>query len=226
MNQHSGILLVNKPSDWTSHDVVAKIRNILPGKNKVGHAGTLDPFATGLLLILIGSTTKKSEELTHLDKEYIATLQFGAISTTRDPEGEISKTNKATTLEEIEKILPQFTGDIQQILPMHSAIKIKGKKLYELARKGKEIKREPRSITIHNLEIQDFNEDKQQLILKINCSSGTYIRSLAHDMGKTLQCGAYLIELKRTQIGPYSLNKAISLENIDLSTIDKNLKNP
>lgn len=214
------ILLIDKPADWTSFDVVAKIRSIYSereGKKvKVGHAGTLDPFATGLLIILVGEATKKQINFMKLDKEYLATLKLGYVSTSGDPEGEIKKKEggKEITKEEIEKVLPSFTGEITQTPPAFSAIKINGKRAYELARKGKKVKLKPRKVKIDTIEITDYSWPV--LKLKVACSSGTYIRSLAGDIGKKLGCGAYLTGLTRTKIGEYSLDNAQKIT--DLST--------
>lgn len=212
------IILIDKPKNWTSFDVVAKIRSGLKtqgfGRVKVGHAGTLDPFATGLLIVLLGEATKKQSEFMKLDKEYEAVLELGKISTTGDPEGEISQfintkyqiPNKA----QISEVLKQFLGEIEQVPPKYSAIKIQGKRAYELARKNIDFEIKPRKVTIHNLEVIKYAYPS--LELKIKCSSGTYIRTLAEDIGKTLGTGAFLTDLKRTKIGVHELKNAVSAQ--------------
>lgn len=214
MNQ---ILLIDKPSKWTSFDVVAKIRSVLrkdnPGERiKVGHTGTLDPFATGLLILLVGDATKKQGDYMKLDKEYVATLKLGYTSTTGDPEGEITKENikNEPSLEDIEKVLDNYRGEIKQIPPAHSAIKVDGKRAYKLARAGEEVNLKPREVTIHSLNIMGYSYP--ELKLKVECSSGTYIRSLARDIGEELGVGAYLAGLRREKIGDYSIKEAHNIE--------------
>ncbi len=222
------IILIDKPAGWTSFDVVAKIRGILSkneGKKvKVGHSGTLDPFATGLLIILCGDATKNQDSFMKLNKEYEATLKLGFISNTGDPEGEItpfchseqseeSKKILRFTQDDIEKVLKKFIGEIKQTPPAFSAIKINGERAYKLARQGKEVKIEPRIIKIYDIKI--INYKYPELKIKVKCSSGTYIRTLAEDIGKDLECGAYLTGLRRTKIGEYDINKAKNIENID-----------
>jgi len=200
-------LLINKPKDWTSHDVVAYIRKVTKEK-KVGHAGTLDPFATGLLIVGVGrASTKKLAEFKNLPKTYLATIQLGATSDTHDPTGTITK-NSASEISAVEigKILPKFIGQQLQIPPMYSAKKVNGKKLYELARQGKEIERQPVEIEIYEIKLLDYIWP--ELKIQIKCSPGTYIRSLASDIGGELGCGAYCQELERTAIGEYSIKNA------------------
>lgn len=210
------ILLIDKPKGWTSFDVVAKVRGILHEK-KVGHAGTLDPNATGLLIIGTGADTKKLGELTtNTNKTYEAEIFLGATSDTGDIDGIITQRDSSTTLRmtesEIKEILKGFEGEQMQIPPIFSAIKMKGKKAYELARKGTDFKLEPRSINIYEIKLISY----EYPILKITCkvSSGTYIRSLAYDIGEKLGMGAYLLNLRRTHIGEYSVQKAISLQEL------------
>jgi tRNA pseudouridine55 synthase len=216
------ILLIDKPKGWTSFDVVAKVRGILhdpssPRQEKVGHAGTLDPNATGLLIIGTGADTKKLGSLTtNTTKTYEAEIFLGATSDTGDIDGVITQRDSSTTLRmtesEIKKILKGFEGEQMQMPPKYSAIKMKGKKAYELARKGTEFKLEPRSINIHEIKLISY----EYPLLKIICevSSGTYIRSLAYDIGEKLGLGAYLLNLRRTHIGEYSVQKAISLQEL------------
>ncbi|HSX49272.1 MAG TPA: tRNA pseudouridine(55) synthase TruB [Candidatus Saccharimonadales bacterium] len=205
------IILIDKEKGWTSHDVVAKLRGILH-ERKIGHAGTLDPNATGLLVVGTGIDTKKLGEITkNTNKTYEAEIVLGKISTTDDIDGEVSVFNDQIipTESEIKNVLTHFVGSIEQIPPAFSAIKINGKKSYELARKGKEVKLEPRKVKIHNIEFVSYKYP----VLKITCevSSGTYIRSLARDIGQRLGTGAYLSNLRRTKVGEYSVSKAVTL---------------
>ena len=218
------ILLIDKPAGWTSFDVCAKIRGRIkadyrargekPTKRqlRVGHAGTLDPFATGLLIVLLGDATKKAAEFLKLDKWYDATIMLGATSTTGDPEGEITESSnkKEATKEEIIEILAKFTGEITQRPPVFSAIKINGQRAYKLARDGREVEMPGRRVTIHSLELIDYAYP--ELKLRIHVSSGTYIRSLAIDIGEALGAGAYCSQLRRTQIANWSVLSAQSPE--------------
>jgi len=203
MELREGILLVNKPIGKTSFSLISALRR-KTGIRKIGHAGTLDPFASGVMILLIGKTfTAQSDTFIGQDKEYEAIVHLGVETTTYDPEGEITATsNHIPTLLEVEEALKQFQGTIQQIPPMFSAKKIKGKKLYELARKGIEVERAPVTLTVHT-EMLSYNYP--ELTLKISCSKGTYIRSIASDLGKVLGCGAHLKKLTRTRCGPYLL---------------------
>ena len=207
----NSFLLINKPKDWTSHDVVGFLRKQYPKKTKVGHAGTLDPFATGLLIVGVGrDATKRLDEFKNMPKTYIATLKLGATSTTLDPEGEITLTpnsnNQTPTTTGVEETLQNFVGKQLQTPPMYSAKKVGGQKLYDLARKGIEIERQPNEIEIYNIELLDYNYPS--LKIEVGCSTGTYIRTLADDIGKKLGCGAYCEELERTSIGEYKLKDA------------------
>ena len=204
------IIFVDKPSGMSSFGAVARVRRILTQREghkvKVGHTGTLDPFATGLLILLAGKATKKAPELTKKDKVYEATIRLGATSTTGDPEGEITETGAAIpTREEIEAILPQFRGEIQQTPPAFSAIKINGQRAYKLARAGKDVEIPSRTVTIYELEIMSY--EAPILKIRTHVSSGTYIRTLAEDLGKALGCGAYCTELRRTKIADYDIAK-------------------
>ena len=214
-NMNTGFLLINKPPSWTSHDVIAKLRNIT-NVQKIGHAGTLDPFATGLLIVGVGrEATKQMDKFIKLDKEYIATLHLGKISDTYDPEGTISDYGFEGEISEktIKKVLKKFTGEQSQIPPMFSAKKVKGKKLYELAREGKEIERQPQQIKIHEIELLEY--DYPKLKIRIKCSSGTYVRSLGYDIGLALGCGAYLGKLERTKIDKYTLTEAREINELN-----------
>lgn len=205
------VLLVDKPLEWTSFDVVAKVRNTIKIK-KVGHAGTLDPLATGLLILCTGKFTKKINEYQAREKEYTGTFTLGAVTPTYDLESEPEQFADYSFVNEelIQQTLPQFIGEIQQVPPTHSAIKQNGKPVYLLARKGVDVVLEPRTITIKEFEITKI--EMPVLHFRVVCSTGTYIRSLAHDFGKALGCSAYLSKLCRTRIGEFTLNEARSLE--------------
>lgn len=207
------MLLINKPLEWTSFDVVQKLRNIIKVK-KIGHAGTLDPLATGLLIICTGKFTKKINEYMAQEKEYTGTFTLGATTETYDLESEPVNIKPVDHLteEKIKAATQQFIGEIQQVPPAHSAIKVGGKRLYELAREGKEVKPEPRTVMIKEFVIEKI--EMPIIHFKVVCSTGTYIRSLAFDFGEALGCGAFLSSLCRTRIGDFSVNDAQSLEEI------------
>lgn len=210
MNE-DGIVLVDKPAGMTSFGVVARIRRRLSQqighKAKVGHTGTLDPFATGLMIIVTGKECKNAAQYSKLDKVYEATVRLGQTSTTGDPEGEISDVSKSIpTLEDIERALLKFTGAIKQRPPMYSAIKINGQRAYHLARKGGVVEMPERTITVYSLELTDYSYP--ELKIRTHVSSGTYIRTLAEDIGKDLGVGAYCSQLRRTDISEWSVNQA------------------
>jgi tRNA pseudouridine55 synthase len=213
------VLLINKPLYWTSFDAVRKIRNLIRVK-KVGHAGTLDPLATGLLIICTGKFTKKINEYMAKEKEYTGTFTLGATTQTYDLESkpENFKSVNEITQTAIRNAAIQFTGEIMQVPPAHSAIKIDGKRVYELARQGKEVLIAPRKITIKEFEIT--NIEVPVVHFRVVCSTGTYIRSLANDFGKILECGAYLSSLCRTRIGEFKLTEAMSVDEFS-GSIDK-----
>ncbi len=207
-------ILINKPSGPTSHDVIDQLRRITEVK-KIGHAGTLDPFASGLLFIAINrESTRELQNFVGLDKEYIATLKLGAVSNSQDRTGEIEKVKDDIdfTEKEVKDVLDKFVGKQEQTPPMFSAKKVKGQKLYNLARKGIEIERKPSQIEVYNIEMLEFKDSK--LVIKVKCSSGTYVRTLAHDIGQTLVSGAYLEELERTKIGKYDLKYSIKVKDL------------
>ncbi len=208
------VLLINKPLRWTSFDVVQKLRNIIRIK-KIGHAGTLDPLATGLLIICTGKFTKRINEYMAQEKEYTGTFTLGATTPTYDLESEPEnfKSVENITEEMIRQATKNFTGEIEQVPPAHSAIKIGGKRVYELARQGKEVKIEPRNVTIKEFEIT--NIELPVVSFKVVCSTGTYIRSLAFDYGNELGCGAYLSSLCRTRIGEFSNENAMTIEEFE-----------
>ena len=208
------VLLINKPLHWTSFDVVRKIRNSI-GIKKVGHAGTLDPLATGLLIICTGKFTKKINEYMAREKEYSGSFTLGATTPTYDLESEPGnfKSIENLSYEEIKNTNQKFTGEILQIPPAHSAIKLEGKRVYQLARKGAEVKLEPRKILIKEFEVGEIR--LPTVDFRIVCSTGTYIRSLANDFGEALGCGAYLSSLCRTRIGEFKLEDALSIEEFE-----------
>lgn len=206
-----GVLLIDKPTDMTSFGVVARVRRVLSEQNgvktKVGHTGTLDPFATGLLILCIGKETKNAMIYTKLDKTYEATIRLGQTSTTGDPEGEVSDvSDKQPTRQEIDETLEKFKGEITQTPPIYSALKIDGQRAYHLARQGKEVEIPERRVTIHSLEIIDYTYP--ELKIRTHVSSGTYIRSLAEDIGEALGTGAYCTQLRRTTVGEWDIEHA------------------
>ena len=207
-----GIIIINKTKGCTSHDIVYKIKKML--NKKVGHTGTLDPFAEGVLPICIGKATRLIEYLDD-DKAYTGTIQLGSSTTTYDLEGEeVNFSDKKVTFNEIEAALDKFRGEIEQLPPIYSAIKVNGKKLYEYAREGKEVKIEPRGVNISNLQILNFYPETRQLELHIECSKGTYIRSIANDLGEELGTYGHLVKLVRVKAGMFEVNNAVSLEHI------------
>ena len=215
------LLLINKPLRWTSFDAVNKIRNLVRVK-KVGHAGTLDPLATGLLIICTGKFTKKINEYQAQEKEYTGTFTLGATTPTYDLESEPENFKPFEQLNEddIRSNVKKFTGEILQVPPAHSAIKLEGKRVYELARQGKEVKLEPRKIIIKEFEIVKIvpgtpHEELPLVHFRVVCSTGTYIRSLANDFGAALGCGAYLSSLCRTRIGNFLLQDALTPEEFE-----------
>ena len=211
----SGFIIIDKQIGPTSHNIVDKLRRIT-GIKKIGHAGTLDPFASGVLLMAIGrKATREISKYVKLDKRYTADLLLGAVSTTHDPEGEITVTKnpQETSLEEIKKTIKKFIGEQEQIPPMFSAKKVGGKKLYQLARAGKVIERQPSIVNISEINIVEYNWPK--LVLDVHCSSGTYIRTLGSDIGKDLGIGAYLTDLRRTAIDEFLIDDAVLVNDLD-----------
>lgn len=217
-----GFLNIYKPVGMTSHDVVSVLRRVTKIK-QIGHTGTLDPFAEGVLPICIGKATRLIEYLQD-DKEYLATVQFGAATNTFDLDGEkVFTSDKKVSRDDIKEGLKSFEGEILQLPPIFSAIKVKGKKLYEYARKGEEVEIQPRKVVIENVELKNFDEELQQAQILLKCSKGTYIRSIANDLGKNLGCGGYLIKLIRTQAGKFRVENSVQLDGID---VESNLINP
>lgn len=235
IKQNNNILLINKPAGWTSFDVVAKVRgklraayqqaDIKPTKRqlKVGHAGTLDPFATGLLILLLGEATKQADTFLRYDKQYRAVVRLGQVSTTGDPEGVITSTGKSAeanripTLAEIKDSLGHFKGDIMQAPPAFSALKVNGQRAYKLARQGKVVDLPKRQVTIYSIELIDYQYPDITIDTKV--SSGTYIRSLAEDIGQHLGVGAYCYQLERAAIANYQLGDAKKIDELDLTTV-------
>ncbi len=217
-----GFLNIYKPVGMTSHDVVSVLRRVTKIK-QIGHTGTLDPFAEGVLPICIGKATRLIEYLQD-DKEYLATVQFGAATNTFDLDGEkVFTSDKKVSRDDIKEGLKSFEGEISQLPPIFSAIKVKGKKLYEYARKGEEVEIQPRKVVIENIELKNFDEELQQAQILLKCSKGTYIRSIANDLGKNLGCGGYLIKLIRTQAGKFRVENSVQLDGID---VESNVINP
>ena len=217
-----GFLNIYKPVGMTSHDVVSVLRRVTKIK-QIGHTGTLDPFAEGVLPICIGKATRLIEYLQD-DKEYLATVQFGAATNTFDLDGEkVFTSDKKVSRDDIKEGLKSFEGEILQLPPIFSAIKVKGKKLYEYARKGEEVEIQPRKVVIENIELKNFDEELQQAQILLKCSKGTYIRSIANDLGKNFGCGGYLIKLIRTQAGKFRVENSVQLDGID---VESNLINP
>jgi tRNA pseudouridine55 synthase len=208
-----GFLNINKGPGLTSHDVVAKVRRIVRQK-RVGHAGTLDPLATGVLPVALGKATRLLEYLSDADKAYLAELTLGAASDTYDREGVVTPVPDVPMppLEELQRALDSFRGEIDQLPPMYSAVKVGGKKLYELARSGVEVTRTPRRVIIHRLDLKAY--EPPMVWLFVECSKGTYIRSLAHDLGAALGTGAHLHALERTRHGPFNLEEAVTLDKL------------
>ena len=209
----NGIIIIDKPADWTSMDVCAKLRGILKTK-KIGHAGTLDPMATGVLPVFVGQATRAVSFAESGSKEYVAGLHLGLVTNTQDTSGETLESHPVNvTLADLQAVLPRFTGEIAQIPPMFSAIKIDGKKLYELARKGQEVERKSRAVTIYELEVLE-QTGEQDYLLRILCSKGTYVRTLCHDIGAALGCGGCMSSLRRTMAAGYTLGEAVTLEQV------------
>ena len=208
----NGVLLVDKPAGWTSHDVVAKLRGVF-GERRIGHAGTLDPMATGLLVVFLGRATKAVSFAEAQEKRYIARLRLGVVTDTQDTTGRVlSETEQRVTRAELEAALTAFRGEILQIPPMYSAIKVDGKRLYDVARRGGEVERTARPITIHRLEL--IGSADGDWLLDVTCSKGTYIRTLCHDLGAALSCGGTMAALRRISVGDYRVREAYTVEQL------------
>lgn len=225
--QYSGILLIDKPVGWTSFDVVAKVRSTLKksaanpssSKIKIGHTGTLDPFATGLLILVVGDYCKRASEFSKLDKTYETTLVIGKTSTTGDTEGDISEASgRRPSQEELEDAIKQFQGEITQTPPIYSAIKVGGQRAYKLAREGKTVEMPKRTVNVYKLELTKYEYPNAEITCDV--SSGTYIRTLNEDIGKFLGVGAYTVALRRTKVGKYNIADAQNMDNLkDLKLI-------
>lgn len=213
MSRLEGVLIINKPLGLTSHDVVNRVRR-LTDTRRIGHTGTLDPLATGLLILCIGRATRLAEYITDQNKSYQATIRLGQETNTYDAEGQVIAENPVhVSFQELQSILPSFTGEIRQVPPMFSAIKVKGKPLYHHARKGMTVKRKARTVFIERLEVLRW--EIPELELGIDCSSGTYVRSIAHDLGQQLGCGGHLTALRRTAIGRFTIQDSVLLSNLN-----------
>ena len=207
-----GIIIIDKPAGWTSMDVCGKLRGILKTK-KVGHAGTLDPMATGVLPVFVGNATRAVSYAEGGDKEYVAGLRLGLTTNTQDTTGEVvAERPVSVTRAQLEDVLARFTGEIDQVPPMYSAIKINGQKLYQLARKGQEIERPPRRVTIHELALLEPEDGDWRL--RIRCSKGTYVRALCHDIGQALGCGGCMASLRRTMAAGYTLAESHTIDEV------------
>jgi tRNA pseudouridine55 synthase len=220
-----GVLLVDKPRDHTSHDVIARLRGKLRMK-RIGHAGTLDPMATGLLVVLVGKATGLSQYLISLDKEYTGTIRLGVVTNSQDADGEVveSRPVPPLTAAQVKAAMDTFLGDQYQTPPMFSAIKVNGVPLYKMARKGEEIEREPRFIRVMSWDLTRF--EPPELDFRVRCTKGTYVRTLAHDLGAKLGCGAHLTSLRRTATDRMNVAQALTLEQIEaltLSELEKHL---
>ena len=214
----SGILLLDKDEGWTSQDCVSKLRGIL-GERRIGHAGTLDPLATGLLVVLVGRATRAASFAEAETKEYVAALRPGLVTDTQDITGHTLRTSAVSVTEDdIRAVLPRFTGEIDQIPPMYSAIKVNGQKLYDIARRGGEVERAARRITIHSIEY--LGEREGDHLLRVRCSKGTYIRTLCHDIGEALGCGACMASLRRTRSGSFRIEDARRIAELTRSDRD------
>lgn len=240
----NGILLIDKPSGWTSFDVVAKVRGVLRAATrnqqlensgeklisnskllvpKVGHTGTLDPLAMGLLVLVVGDYCKRAGEFSKLDKTYEVTMKLGQTSTTGDEEGEKTvQSPKVPSPQQLQKALEEFEGESLQTPPIYSAIKVNGQRAYKLAREGKEVKLELRKVTVYSIQLTDYRYPDVSFVAEV--SSGTYIRSLVEDIGKNLGTGAYMSNLRRTKVGNWQLEQAISIQAASYEVINNNLK--
>jgi tRNA pseudouridine55 synthase len=207
-----GVLLIDKPEGFTSHDVVARVRrNLRPGVKKVGHAGTLDPFATGLLVVLTGRATKLARFFVDLPKEYECTVRFGVRSDTGDLTGELTETGRTTTRAAVDEVVPRFIGRIMQSVPMTSAVKVDGERLYKKAHRGEVVETPVKEVEIETIEVLEFDEAAQTMRCRIACSKGTYVRQLAIDLGEAVGAGAHLEQLSRTAVGDLALDESQTL---------------
>jgi tRNA pseudouridine55 synthase len=225
MSVLSGFLIVDKPKGITSHQVVERVRKLLGKRVKVGHTGTLDPLATGVLILALGKATRLSEYLLKQDKCYRVVAQFGLSSPTYDVDAQVKEVEcRKVSKEELERVLERFKGEIEQVPPPFSALRVKGKRAYEFAREGKKVELPPRKVKIYSLKLTSFNYPLFEL--ELCCSSGTYVRSLVHDIGEALKCSAVVKELRRTRVGKISIEEAAPLEKLEREGVEKFLKEP
>ena len=220
----NGIVIIDKPAGWTSQDVTARLRRVF-NTRRIGHGGTLDPMATGVLPVFVDRATRGVEFFEHAEKTYEAVLQLGITTDTEDTTGTVLEERDVSVTEaDVLAVLPRFRGEIMQIPPMYSALKVNGKKLYELARAGKEVERQPRPITIHELELLEFGGNTARL--RVRCSKGTYIRTLCKDIGQALGCGGCMAQLRRVQAWDYTISEAVPLETLlESKTPEQYLRN-
>ena len=220
----NGIVIIDKPAGWTSQDVTARLRRVF-NTRRIGHGGTLDPMATGVLPVFVDRATRGVEFFEHAEKTYETVLQLGITTDTEDTTGTVLEERDVSVTEaDVLAVLPHFRGEIMQIPPMYSALKVNGKKLYELARAGKEVERQPRPITIHELELLEFGGNTARL--RVRCSKGTYIRTLCKDIGQALGCGGCMAQLRRVQAGEYTISEAVPLETLlESKTPEQYLRN-
>lgn len=219
---YNGVLNIYKEKGFTSHDVVAKMRGILQQK-KIGHTGTLDPDAVGVLPVCLGNATRLADMLTDRDKEYEAVMRLGVKTDTQDLSGTVLEEKPVAVSEaEVETAIQSFAGSYEQVPPMYSALKVNGKRLYELAREGREVERRPRSVSLYRIEI--LSMQMPEVSIRVSCSKGTYIRTLCHDIGEKLGCGAAMSSLKRTKSGSFTLDTAITLSELERLRDEKNVE--
>ena len=221
---HSGIINIDKPPGLSSARVVAQVKRLLPRGTKIGHAGTLDPFATGVLLLLVGKATKQCERLMSEPKQYVATVKLGATTETLDPDSPevVTPDVSPVSRETIERLLPQLVGDIEQMPPVYSALKIGGRPAYEIARSGEAVELKARTVKVYGIELLRY--EWPLLELKIDCGRGTYIRSIARDLGDALNVGGYLTVLRRTKVGPFAADEAASVETLTREGVERHLR--
>lgn len=211
----TGIIILDKPKDITSFGAVARVRRIC-GEKKCGHSGTLDPMATGVLTVMLGGATRFCELLPSHDKEYLASFRLGTVTDTLDITGTVVETRPVTVSKaDVLEALGSFTGEISQLPPMYSAVSVNGQRLYDLARKGIEVERQARTVTVYSADLLEANEEANEYKISVSCSSGTYIRTLIDDIGKKLGCGAVLTELRRTKANGFSVNDAVTVEQLE-----------
>lgn len=214
MTELSGVIAVNKPQGWTSFDVIGKLRGVLHIK-RLGHGGTLDPMATGVLPVFVGKATRCCDILPDKRKRYTAGFRLGIATDTQDVTGEVlSRTDTPVTRGQIEALIPEFTGEIMQLPPMYSAVKVGGKKLVDLAREGREVERQPRPVQINGITLEAYDECTREGVLTIDCMQGTYVRTIIHDIGELLGCGGAMTSLVRTRSGGFELDDCSTIEQI------------